>query len=45
MDIREARPGEEDESAGYRRSQRKAVTRLPRPSPVLHARRRVALGG
>ncbi|HVE68128.1 MAG TPA: sigma-70 family RNA polymerase sigma factor [Solirubrobacteraceae bacterium] len=35
----------EEEESGYRRSQRKAVTRLPRHSPVLHARKRVALGG
>lgn len=35
----------EEEETGYRRSQRKAVTRLPRHSPVLHARKRVALGG
>jgi RNA polymerase sigma-70 factor (ECF subfamily) len=43
--LRQRVTREEDESAGYRRSQRKAVTRLPRPSPVLHARKRVALGG
>lgn len=35
---------EEDGTTGYSRSERKAVTRLPRPSPVLRARQRVALG-
>jgi RNA polymerase sigma-70 factor (ECF subfamily) len=43
--LRQRVTREEDASAGYRRSQRKAVTRLPRPSPVLRARQRVALGG
>jgi len=38
------RMSREDPETGYRRSQRKAVTRLPRHSPVLHARQRVALG-
>ena len=37
------RMSREEEEAGYHRSQRKAVTRLPRQSPVLHARKRVAL--
>lgn len=39
------RVSREEDDSGYRRSQRKAVTRLPRHSPVLRARQRVALGG
>jgi len=35
---------EEEESGGYSRSQRKAVTRLPRHSPVLSARKRAVFG-
>ena len=37
------RMSREEAEVGYHRSQRKAVTRLPRQSPVLHARKRVAL--
>jgi RNA polymerase sigma-70 factor, ECF subfamily len=34
-----------DDEGGFRRSQRKAVTRLPRYSPVAHARKRAAAIG
>ncbi len=38
------RMSRDDGEQGFRRSQRKAVTRLPRHSPVLQARKRAALG-
>jgi RNA polymerase sigma-70 factor (ECF subfamily) len=40
--LRQRMGGRDEGEAGYRRSQRKAVTRLPRHSPVLTARKRVA---
>jgi RNA polymerase sigma-70 factor (ECF subfamily) len=42
--LRQRVTREEEEESGYRRSQRKAVTRLPRYSPVLSARKRAVVG-
>lgn len=44
MSFLRQRVTREEETGGFRRSQRKAVTRLPRHSPVLSARKRVAIG-
>jgi hypothetical protein len=41
--LRQRVSREEEETGGFRHSQRKAVTRMPRYSPVLTARR-VAIG-
>jgi RNA polymerase sigma-70 factor, ECF subfamily len=42
--LRQRMSRDDDHESGFHRSQRKAVSRLPRHSPVLNARKRVALG-